>query len=142
MGQSANFENNRVENNYNNANAAASGGAISVRDGCKNLNIIGTTFASNKALNSYVSSNVKNGAGAAIHFIGNIEDSMIKGCTFTSNTASRDGGAIMFGTMNNAQNTIRNTHVLDSTFTSNQASYGGAIFLNTNVENQRSCDCI
>ena len=137
----SNFENNRVENNYNNANAAASGGAISVRDGCKNLNIIGTTFASNKALNSYVSSNVKNGAGAAIHFIGNIEDSMIKGCTFTSNTASRDGGAIMFGTMNNAQNTIRNTHVLDSTFTSNQASYGGAIFLNTNVENQNVTGC-
>ena len=137
----SNFENNRVENNYNNANAAASGGAISVRDGCKNLNIIGTTFASNKALNSYVSSNVKNGAGAAIHFIGNIEDSMIKGCTFTSNTASRDGGAIMFGTMNNAQNTIRNTHVLDSTFTSNQASYGGAIFLNTNVENHNVTGC-
>ncbi|WP_188118152.1 Ig-like domain repeat protein, partial [Methanobrevibacter millerae] len=131
-------------------NRAPTGGAIYVGDQSQNINITGSGFTNNTALqiggaidlagssvsinDSYFSENTALSGGAIfVRSVG--EQNYINGSSFTSNVATDGkGGAINW---NASAGQIFNTN-----FTNNSASYGGGIYIGGNSSNSQIVNVI
>uniref|UniRef100_A0A1X7SWC1 Right handed beta helix domain-containing protein n=1 Tax=Amphimedon queenslandica TaxID=400682 RepID=A0A1X7SWC1_AMPQE len=102
---SCNFSNNNLNT------TSSQGGGLSINDKTNSYNIVieGSQFTGNKAT-------IGGGLGIAVQYI----SLTISGCSFTNNTAHRDGGGLWINAENNNEFNIVNTN-----FTRNTASKNG-----------------
>ena len=99
-------------NNTNLNTISSQGGGLSINDNVDNIAIEDSQFTGNKAI-------IGGGLGIAVQHINNLT---ISGCSFTNNTAHRDGGGLWISSMykDSFKFNVTQTH-----FTSNTASTNG-----------------